>query len=70
MTDKTLNQYALGETIAKEDSERYFGKEFMEIFTGDLKLVAVTFTVQDQDGVQMDYKLKHKDYLDEEAKDD
>lgn len=61
-TDKTLNQRHLGEIISREDGERYFGKIFMDIFKGNLELVAVSFTVQDEDGVQMDYTLKHKDF--------
>jgi len=66
MTDKTLNQHHLGEEILKADAERYFGKDFCKLFKFPLKLVGLTFAVKDNNGLQMDYTLKNKSYIDKE----
>ena len=66
---KLLIDYKLGEIIDSNDCERYFGKEFMEIFNGKIKLVAISWTIMDEDETLMDYKLEHKEYpKEEEAK--
>lgn len=63
---KKLIDYKLGENIEKKDAEAYFGKEFCELFNFPLKLVAVSWTFQDKEKLQVDYQLKHKDFIENE----
>lgn len=60
---KKLIDYNLGEIIDTSDALSYFGKEISELLVGKLKLVGISWTIQDDDETQMDYVLKHKDYI-------
>lgn len=68
MTDlkpsKTLNQHYLGEEISLDDAKIFFNDQInvTEFFTFPIKLVKITFTIQDSEGTQMDYSLKSKLY--------
>lgn len=66
---KLLKDYHLGEEIAEKDLAIFFG-ELGKCFNNPVKLVAVQWTIQDSDGVQMDYSLKHKDYIEHEEDED
>lgn len=68
MEIKTLNNKMLGEEIIKDEAIAYFGEEIGGLFEFPLHLVATSWTVQDKNGAQMDYQLKHKTYI--ERKDD
>jgi len=67
---KLLKDYYLGEEISKEEGIEYFGKEIMDCFELPIKLVAITWTIQDKDGTQIDYNLKNKDYIEREDNED
>jgi hypothetical protein len=51
----------LGEEVTKEEMG-----VLENIFTGKIRLMKITYTVQDEDGVTMDASLIHKDYIHEE----
>lgn len=39
-----------------------------ELFTGKIRLLKITYTIQDEEGVTMDSSLIHKDYINEDSK--
>jgi hypothetical protein len=47
----------LGDEISKEELG-----DMKDIFTGKVRLLKITYTIQDEDGVTMNVKLMHKDY--------
>lgn len=59
----TIYDKKLGEEVSKEELG-----DIADIFTGKVRMLKITYTIQDEEGVTMDSSLIHKDYIDENEK--
>jgi len=51
----------LGQEVTKEELG-----DLADVFTGKVRMLKITYTIQDEEGVTMDSRLMHKDYQDED----
>ncbi len=60
-TMKNLKDMKLGDIIPKEELG-----ELAKAFNGEVRLLKITYTLQDKDAITADIKLEHKDFYYEE----
>lgn len=58
---KEFKDMKLGDVVPKEQLG-----ELDRLFTGEVRLLKITYTLQDKDAITADIKLEHKDFYYEE----